>query len=75
MQQAVTIMWGKDETHVTAVKTMYISTASYIKYKEMWVAGLSEVKNMCYCTPTNLNSLIWVLANTGNIEPQYVCIT
>jgi hypothetical protein len=49
MQQAGTFMW-EDDTHVTAVKTMHISIASYIKYKEMWVAGLSQVRNVLLYT-------------------------
>jgi hypothetical protein len=67
MQQEVMFMWQKDESHEAAVKIMHISVVSYIKYKEMWVSGLSQVRNICSYTPTNLNSLIWVLANVGNI--------
>jgi hypothetical protein len=35
MQQAVSFMWGKDET---AVKAMHISIVYYMKYREMWAA-------------------------------------
>jgi len=66
MQQGVMFMWQKDESHEAAVKIMHISTVSYIKYKEMWVSGLSQDRNMCCYTPTNLNLLIWVLTNTRN---------
>jgi hypothetical protein len=67
MQQGVMFMWQKDESQEAAVKIMHISIVSYIKYKEMWVSGLSQVRNIRSYTPINLNSLIWVLANVGNI--------
>jgi hypothetical protein len=34
----------------------------------MWVSDLSQVRNMCPYTLTNLNSLIWVQAIIGNTE-------
>jgi hypothetical protein len=61
-------MWLKDESHEAAVKIMYIYTVSYIKYKEMWVSGLSQDRNMCCYIPTNLKLLMWVVTNTGNTE-------
>jgi hypothetical protein len=53
-------MWQKDESYEAAVTIMHISAVSCIRYKEMWVSGLSEVRNICSYTPSNLNSLIWV---------------
>jgi hypothetical protein len=58
MQQAVSFMWGKDET---AVKAMHISIVYYMKYREMWTAVTTLKK--CVTALTNLISLIWVLAN------------